>query len=172
MARKAHGSHVPPKPAEWQAQLRTAIEAAYGSINGYAKYLAGEGATTKQIDAKRRPIQKWLRVSDEAAPVPSVQTVTRLLQDGIQIDPAVFPRGLDRPRPYTSAELGELVEAAMANQERARVVLEGLSANIASAVAVAETNGGSIESLRSEIESLRRDLERARSSAQRKRRAS
>jgi hypothetical protein len=172
MAQKGHRSHVPHKQAEWQTHLRAAIEAAYGSINGYAKHLAGDGATTKQVDAKRRPIQKWLEVGEKPAPVPSVQSVTRLLQDGVQVDPAVFPRGVDRPRPYTTAEVGEMVEGAMANQQKALRILERLSGNIASAVAVAETNGGSIEALRIEIESLRGDLERARSNEQRRRRAS
>lgn len=118
MARKAHGSHVTPKAAEWQTHLRSAIEAAYGSINGYAKYLAGEGATTEQVDAKRRLIQKWLEVGGKKpAPVPSVRSITRLRRDGVDVDPAVFPR--DTPSPvddaFATSLLGRIVQELETN---------------------------------------------------------
>lgn len=101
--------------AEWQIALRDAIERKFGSLNGYARHLAGPGATRNQVDAKRRPMMKWLQ--PDKPTIPTAESVAKMIADGVDVDPAMFPTRKE-PRRYTDSELATKMDAALENQER------------------------------------------------------
>ncbi len=152
----------------WQEILRQAIVDAYGTINGYARYLAGEGATDREVAGKRRPIQKWLSL--DRPTVPSPKSVTKLRNDGVLVDPSVFPRD-GQARRYTDAELGEMLEDTLTNQEVAIDLLGQLSKNIQAAMELAGKNGDSIRALGKTLGSLTDEIRQGGSTRRPGRRA-